>query len=55
MSLNIPFTSGLKPKLTYDQLKDAILEGGLIKPIKGTTLYDSSFLIIVLKFLIFER
>ncbi len=43
MSLNIPFTSGLKPKLTYDQLKDAILEGGLIKPIKGTTLYDSSF------------
>ena len=43
MSLNIPFTSGLKPKLSYDQLMDAVLEGGLINAIKGSTLYDNIF------------
>ena len=48
MSLNIPFTSGLKPKLSYDQLMDAVLEGGLIKTIKGFTLYDNLFIFILI-------
>ena len=42
MVLQYPFTEGLKPKLSYDQLMNVILDGGVVKPIKGTTLYDSA-------------
>ncbi len=43
MVLQYPFTEGLKPKLSYEQLMNVILDGGVVKPIKGTTLYDSAF------------
>ena len=43
MVLQYPFTEGLKPKLSYDQLMNTILDGGVIKAKKGTTLYDNRF------------
>ena len=43
MVLQYPFTEGLKPKLSYDQLMNTILDGGVIKTKKGTTLYDNRF------------
>ena len=43
MVLQYPFTEGLKPKLSYDHLMNAIFDGGVDKPIKGSTLYDNRF------------
>ena len=41
MILQYPFTEGLEPKLSYDQLMNTILDGGVVKAKKGTTLYDN--------------
>jgi hypothetical protein len=44
MSLNKPFTQGLKPKLSYEELMNAVLEGPHIKAKKGANLYDNRYI-----------